>query len=197
LGEAGLELTAVQFVACSEPLDTAKQDAPTTLWVLNRDHSLVDVKIAAALRCDNEEHNSISARNGNLGDGDGQASLLPLHALVAISCDIRGVNRQTFTAARDCRAPIVGTGGSSLGEAIAMGCLLVGSSGGSVATTHKSKVVSYAAGLANHFGIRYDAGKALSLPLAPAATFGGCVPSYVGVLVLSGVVERAKQQGVL
>lgn len=41
LGEAGLELTAVQFVACSEPLDTAKQDAPTTLWVLNRDHSLV------------------------------------------------------------------------------------------------------------------------------------------------------------
>lgn len=57
--------------------------------------------------------------------------------------------------------------------------------------------MSYAAGLANHFGIRYDAGKALSLPLAPAATFGGCVPSYVGVLVLSGVVERAKQQGVL
>lgn len=59
------------------------------------------------------------------------------------------------------------------------------------------QVVSYAAGLANYFGTRYDAGKALSLPLAPAATFGGCVPSYVGVLVLSGVVERAKQQGVL
>lgn len=49
----------------------------------------------------------------------------------------RDDNSQAFAAARDCRAPVVGTGGSSLGTAMAMGCLLVGSSGGSVATTNK------------------------------------------------------------
>lgn len=47
---------------------------------------------------------------------------------------------QAFAAARDLRSPVVGTGGSSLGTAMAMGCLLVGSSGGSVATTNKVTV---------------------------------------------------------
>lgn len=48
---------------------------------------------------------------------------------------------EAITAARDCRAPVVGTGGTSLGTALAMGCFLVGSSGGSVATTNKVGVV--------------------------------------------------------
>lgn len=66
---------------------------------------------------------------------------------------------------------------------MAMGCLLVGSSGGSVATTNKSKVVSYTAGLAGHWGLEYDAAVELTQTLASAATFGGCLPAYVGVMV--------------
>lgn len=41
LGEAEMQLTAVQFVACGEPLDAAAPDAPASLWVLDGDRGLV------------------------------------------------------------------------------------------------------------------------------------------------------------
>lgn len=39
--EAGLEVAAVQFVACGEPLDAASSSATATLWVLKGDQGLV------------------------------------------------------------------------------------------------------------------------------------------------------------
>ncbi|CAM9138408.1 unnamed protein product, partial [Laminaria digitata] len=67
LSRAGLELSAVQFVACVEPLDSAAPSAAATLWVMRGDQGLAiaaqgtisevnlaareeDAKIAAALR---------------------------------------------------------------------------------------------------------------------------------------------------
>lgn len=41
LCEAGLELAAVQFVACAEPLDAASPSAATTLGVMNGDMRFV------------------------------------------------------------------------------------------------------------------------------------------------------------
>lgn len=52
-----------------------------------------------------------------------------------------------------------------------------------MATTNKSKAVSYAAGLVGHWRLGYDSARGLTRPLAPAATVGGCLPSYVGVSV--------------
>lgn len=40
LEKAGIEVAAVQFVACGQPLDTAPMDADATLWVLNGDEGL-------------------------------------------------------------------------------------------------------------------------------------------------------------
>ncbi|CAM9863098.1 unnamed protein product [Ectocarpus sp. 13 AM-2016] len=142
-----------------------------------------DVKIAAALRegCGRQDDAPKQSPRG--ANAATSPKMLPLHGLVAISCDVHGVNSEAFTAARGCRAPVVGTGGTSLGSALAMGCLLVGSSGGSVATTNKSKAVSYVAGLAGHWRLRYNSAKELMQPLAPAATFAGCLPVQIGVTV--------------
>ncbi|CAM9173990.1 unnamed protein product, partial [Ectocarpus fasciculatus] len=208
LKRAGIHLSAVQFVACAEPLDLANPSSAATLWVAGTgegDEALVvaaegqymlwtlldvnmaarkeDVKIAAALREGCGGHDDAPIQSPRGANAATSPKVLPLHGLVAISCDVHGVNSEAFTAARDCRAPVVGTGGTSLGTALAMGCRLVGSSGGSVATTNKSKVVSYAAGLAGHWRLRYDSAKELMQPLAPAATFAGCLPVQVGVTV--------------
>eukprot|EP00903_Cladosiphon_okamuranus_P011494 g10826.t1 len=202
LKRAGVHLAAVQFVACEEPLDLASPASAATLWVYRdgagAEGEVEQLTVAAAgtLSEVNEvakrEDAKISAalRAGGVAGGAQAApaeaqgmTLPPLHGLVAISCDVHGVNSQTFAAARDLRAPVVGTGGSSLGTAMAIGCLLVGSSGGSVATTNKSKVVSYAAGLAGHWRLPYDSAKELMQPLGPAATFAGCLPAQIGVMV--------------
>lgn len=52
--------------------------------------------------------------------------------------------------------------------------------GGNTTTTNKSKCVSYAAGLAGHWRLGYDSAKELMQPLAPAATFAGCLPVQIG-----------------
>ncbi|CAB1116454.1 unnamed protein product [Ectocarpus sp. CCAP 1310/34] len=163
-------------------LSSLQQKARTLLDV-NMAARKEDVKIAAALRegCGRQDDAPKQSPRG--ANAATSPKMLPLHGLVAISCDVHGVNSHAFTAARGCRAPVVGTGGTSLGSALAMGCLLVGSSGGSVATTNKSKVVSYAAGLAGHWRLRYDSAKELMQPLAPAATFAGCLPVQIGVTV--------------
>lgn len=41
LSRANLELAAVQFVACVEPLDSAAPSAAATLWVMRGDQGLV------------------------------------------------------------------------------------------------------------------------------------------------------------
>lgn len=69
-----------------------------------------------------------------------------------------------------------------------MGCWVVGSSGGSVATTNKIKAVSYAAGLASHWGLKYSATKALTVPLVPSAMFGGCLPSFLGIMLIGELI---------
>lgn len=51
---------------------------------------------------------------------------------------------------------------------------------GRATTSRQSKVVSYVAGLAGHWRLRYDSAKELMQPLAPAATFAGCLPVQVG-----------------
>ncbi|CAN0119952.1 unnamed protein product, partial [Scytosiphon promiscuus] len=217
LQRAGVHLAAVQFVACSEPLDVASPNSAATLWVAGGsdiDQDLVvaaegtlaevntaakreDARIAAALRAgycggQHNDRETTTVEEIPTATAEPEAGRLPpLHGLVTISCDVEGVNRQTLTAARDCRAPVVGTGGSSLGAVMAMGCLLVGSSGGSVATTNKSKVVSYVAGLAGHWRLGYDSAKALMQPLAPAATFAGCLPVQIGVMVAVALGSRS------
>lgn len=75
---------------------------------------------------------------------------------------------------------------------MAMGCLVVGSSGGSVATTNKSKVVSYAAGLAGHWRLKYDSAKQLTQPFSPAATFGGCLSPCVGAMVVMVLARKTE-----
>lgn len=41
LSRAGVELAAVQFVACVDPLDSATPSATATLWVMRGDQGLV------------------------------------------------------------------------------------------------------------------------------------------------------------
>ena len=64
-----------------------------------------------------------------------------IHALISISSDPEGVNKASTTAAIAREIPIVGTGGTSISSLSLSGANVIGSSGGSVATTTISKSI--------------------------------------------------------
>ena len=70
---------------------------------------------------------------------------------MCVSCSPSDVNRQAVAAAAAAGTPVVATGGDSVSRMIVAGVRVVGSSGGSVATTATSKAISYAASLVGHF----------------------------------------------
>jgi len=64
------------------------------------------------------------------------------------------VNQSSIQAAALLKIPAVGTGGSSVGKAMEKGVVFGESFGGSVATTARSKAISYAVGFARIWGLR-------------------------------------------
>ncbi|CAM9702862.1 unnamed protein product [Choristocarpus tenellus] len=204
LDAAGIKLAAVQFVSAALPLDTASAEMMASLWEMDVNGDFIrtaqgkleDVN-KIALRKDEKIEALLRSTTGDVSPlpthplddcGDSVEPLPRLDGLVAISFDVHGVNRRAVEAARDMGLPVVGTGGSSLGEAIAMGCNVVGSSGGSVATTNKSKAVSYATGLCGYWGLAYCPGTALTgVLLAPTSFFGACLPAFLTVMVTTRV----------
>ena len=78
-------------------------------------------------------------------------------ALICVSCDPRGVNAASVSAAARAHIPVTGSGGTSLSAAVASyGIHLVGNAGGSVATTTYTRAVSYARALAVACGAQYS-----------------------------------------
>jgi len=106
-----------------------------------------------------------------------------IDAIVSISADPEGHNRQTFDAAVAAGLPVVGTGGTSISHVATRGGHVIGCSGGSVATTAATRGICFAASLAAHFRLRYV------LPRPPAlakfrSVVGAALPVFLAVACL-------------
>ena len=166
VGSGGrLELSFVQMVACEQALDVADLHANATLWVSEKagetpeivaSGTLKSVNIAAR-QCDARFSPFSNSRDSGDSGNDSSSSIGPnLDALIFVSCSPIDVNRNAVAWAAMNHIPAVATGGTSVGRLIVGGVRIVGSSGGSVATTPTSKAINYAASLAGYFN---DEGK--------------------------------------
>lgn len=146
---AGIAVTHIQFVAADSSMDSVDQaktratlftavegrageSTTGSLATVNDAAKLQDAKIAAAIRA---------------GEID---------ALVLISADPRGVNNLSLTAAAEKKVLAVGSGGSSIAAAQALGVSFVAITG-STGTTNRTRAIGYAAALAKTWGLRYRA----------------------------------------
>ena len=144
---AGWELGAVQFVAADASMDGADDATPARLWGLVDGrpavvHTGTLAEVNAAARAADEE----LARR--VRDGE-------LHALILMSADPTDTNAATVGAAVSAGLPAAGTGGTSIAAAQQRGLALVSASG-TTGTTSTTRAVSYVAGLARHWGVRYS-----------------------------------------
>ncbi|KAJ8599979.1 hypothetical protein CTAYLR_001802 [Chrysophaeum taylorii] len=176
----GARIVAAQIVCCDQPLDSAHPRASAALWIMDarqpqyerQPHCLLQGELRTVNERARELDQSLAAR------------IVPsVDAVVAISADARrgGANAAVLRAAGARRAPVAGTGGSSLSLAAAMyGCELAGNAGGSVATTARTKAIGVAASLAGvwrePYAPRYVG------PAAPLrSVVNECVPALVCV----------------
>jgi fructose-specific phosphotransferase system IIC component len=145
-GAAGFEVAAIQFVEAGVSMDAATGETPASLWELRG--GVPALTVSGTLSEVDEAARRADARLAGLVERGGA------DALVLISADPDDTNRLTVAAAAHAGLVAAGTGGTSIARAEGMGVRLVSASG-STGTTSTTRAVSYIAGLASHWGVRY------------------------------------------
>lgn len=147
LQAAGITAGAIQFVAAEASMDGAKDETPAALWTLDADGKPVRSQ-SGTLAETNQAAREIDAELA------ARASAGELDGLVLISADPSDINSQLVAAAAAANLPAAGTGGSSVARAQQAGLNVVAASG-TTGSTNRTRAVSYASGLARHWGLKY------------------------------------------
>jgi hypothetical protein len=116
-----------------------------------------------------------------------------IHGLISVSCKV-SLFSNTLQAAADKQIPMTGTGGSSLSLAAATYKLhLVGNAGGSVATTSRTRAISYCFALAQDWKLHYAPWKAKSKKTYPTwkSVLNSCLPAFWGVALCKRLLLAA------
>ena len=135
------------LVVCNNGLDFASKSSQASLWVLENKN--------LALKCSGT---LLTVNQVLAGEDKRLASMIKsgeVHALITLSSDPTGYNKNTIKAAIEAGIPIVGTGGQSISTISTFGGNVIGCSGGSVATTAVSRGICFAATLSSYFGYKY------------------------------------------
>lgn len=146
LDAAGFPLAGVQFVAASVSMDGISPSAPAELWGL--EHGAPAMLARGTLSEINDlarQRDADTARRIRSGEIGG---------LILMSADPDGVNAEAIAAAAEAGIPVAGTGGTSIARAQQLGVNLVAASG-TTGTTSTTRAVSYVAGLARHWAVKY------------------------------------------
>ncbi len=152
LGRAGAELVAVCFVAADASLDSIGTHS-TGRHVADRAWH----PAAGGSRPLDEVNKIAQAEDQAVAE---LISADQIDGLILVSANPRGINKASITAAAQQKVPVVGSGGSSVAAAEAMGVRFVSASG-TTGTTNHTRAIGYAAGLSHAWGTGYQA---LDLP---------------------------------
>ena len=188
LNHAGVEIYAMMYVACEKALDFADESTPAALWTVQSGGN-IQCTFRGCLRDVN--HKCATMRFENLIND------MAVDGLVMISSDVDGIHAKIMEAAV-ARArvgnksktqnsfAVVGTGGTSIGKALAMGVPVI-NGGGSVATNAATRAVSFAAALASHWGQRYVPRGCRGAP-SPHSILDGCLPAFLVAYLMQGLL---------
>ena len=188
LQHAGIQIYAMIYVACEKALDFAEDGTPAALWTVQSGGN-IQRTFRGCLRDVN--HKCTMMRFENLIND------MAVDGLVMISSDVDGIHAKIMEAAvmraktdnnskTKNRFAVVGTGGTSIGKALAMGVPVI-NGGGSVATNAATRAVSFAAALANHWGQRYVPRGCRGGAPSPHSILGGCLPAFLVAHLMQGL----------
>lgn len=141
-----IHIEAVQFVGTEVSMDTAKDASKAFLYTLEENSPVViyegllkDTNLEA---CKKDIEIAEKIRSGTI-DG-----------LILMSCDPDHTNKNAIMAAVEMKIPIVGTGGTSMGNVSAKKGNIISVSG-TTGTSNRTRAISFVSSLAKHWGMKY------------------------------------------
>lgn len=141
------EVTKITFIGATSSLDHITDKTQAALWTIQEGRLVTSelVSLEEANRLAKEESNRIAEdiRNG-LIDG-----------LIMVSADPKKLNKEVLEAAAEKQIPVVGTGGTSMADARAMGAKVIAASG-TTGTTNRSRAVANISALAGEWKTKYS-----------------------------------------
>ena len=196
LTHAGIEIYAMIYVACDKALDFADDRTPAALWTVQSGGD-VHCTFRGCLRDVNQKCRTMGFEK--------LVSDKVVDGLVMISSDVDGIHAKIMEAAvarargrNENNAQdnfiVVGTGGTSIGKALAMGVPVI-NGGGSVATNAATRAVSFAAALASHWGQRYVPRGCRGGAPSPHSILDGCLPAFLVAYLMRGLLVPAASAG--
>lgn len=143
---AKMNVSAIQFISAETSMDTAKDQTKASLYTL-------------------KENELTTIFQGSLKDTNLEAEKLDLEiskkikkglidGLILMSVDPDHANKHAILAAAEMKIPIVGTGGTSMGNVSSKKGNVISVSG-TTGTTNRTRAISFIASLAKHWGIKY------------------------------------------
>lgn len=143
---AGAVVSSVLFVAAKASMDQAGPDTPAELYILA--DGLPEVTFSGSL----EEVNEKAKESDREVAGDIEKGLID--GLFLVSADPDGVNQTSISAAAARNLVAVGTGGTSMAKAQAMGLTVIAVSG-TTGTTNRTRAIAGMSALAKHWDLKY------------------------------------------
>jgi hypothetical protein len=155
LNRAQAELAAVCFVSSNASMDAVGSHTTGSLWQMEQ--GIARPVGAGPLH----DVNQLA-----LAEDKAIADLIltdKLDGLILVSAEPGGTNKASVEAAGTCRLPVVGSGGSCIAAAEAMGVHFMAASG-TTGTTNHTRAIAYAAGLSRAWRTHYQP---VDLPRTP------------------------------
>lgn len=175
---AGAEVGAVQFVAARASMDQARESTPAVLMSWNADIQELVVVQQGTLEEVNVQAQQMDAtiaqeiREGRIS------------ALVLVSCDPAGANKQAIQAAVELQIPVAGTGGTSMAAVQAAGARVVATSG-TTGSTNRTRAIGAMSALSQEWGVRYTP------VIGSGAAFTGATGDVFSRIKLRGIMMSA------
>ena len=143
---AKISVSAVQFIGAETSMDTAKDSTKASLYTLNENKP--SIIFQGSLQDTNREAEALDLEiAGKIKSG-------LIDGLILMSAHPDHANKYAVLAAAEMKIPIVGTGGTSMGNVGSKKGNVISVSG-TTGTTNRTRAISFVASLAKHWGMKY------------------------------------------
>ncbi|RLL43718.1 PTS sugar transporter [Oceanobacillus piezotolerans] len=144
---AGTEIAAIQFIAAESSMDAAKNTTNAAMYYANEMGQPVKTNTSSLSQINEAAKSEDMKLAERIRKGE-------VEALIVMSADPSGANKETIAAAIEKQIPIVGTGGTSMATISSKGANVIAQSG-TTGTTNRTRAISFMTSLAKHWGMKY------------------------------------------